>query len=451
MGFVVRWVGCWSVVKQAVRVQPFVPLLSYQREAVESAARFNWYCWSRQTGKSFSTSLRRLLRGLARGRTQIFLSAGERQGRELMLTARRHCQAMQVASRLLDSDFFDGTGVRRLELVLPRGVRVIGLPANPDTARGFSGDVLLDEFAMHRDDRAIWASMFPTLLRGGGELDVASTPKGCGNLFAELRGNSRFCHRTVTLPDAVAAGLDVDIAAIREAMGDEELYRQEFLCEFLDEATAFLTYEQIAGCEDPGLTVASDAGGLSADRAPLCAGVDIGRRRDLTVIWIVAVEGGALVTRCVIEMRGAPFRDQYAVIREVLAIPRVRRMCIDSGGLGMQLAESAVEDYGAWRVEALTFTAASKTRLAVGLRRAVEDRRIRIPVDPAIRNDWHTVRRAVGAGGQLRFEADRSGGDHADRFWAAAMAVRAADGVDVDVGRAFRLVGPPRYLRRGVW
>lgn len=34
--------------------------------------------------------------------------------------------------------------------------RIIGLPANPETARGFTGDVLLDEFAMHAFDREIW-------------------------------------------------------------------------------------------------------------------------------------------------------------------------------------------------------------------------------------------------------------------------------------------------------
>lgn len=381
---------------------------------------------------------------------QIFLSAGERQSRELMLMVRRHCETLRIASRFLDDGFLEGTTIRRMEIVLPGGVRIVGLPANPDTARGFSGDVLLDEFAMHRDDRAIWAAMFPTLLRSAGELDIASTPKGCGNLFAELRDNDRFRHSTVTLPDAVADGLDVDVAAMREAMGDDELFRQEFLCEFLDESTAFLTYEQIAGCEDASLMISSDASHLQDSNVPLCAGVDIGRRRDLTVIWILAIERDVLVTRSVIEMRGAPFRAQYDAIRTVLGLRRMQRMCIDAGGLGMQLAEAAVEDFGDRRVEALTFTAANKTRMAVGLRRAVEETKIRIPVDASIRNDWHSVRRAVGAGGQIRFEADRSGGDHADRFWAAAMAVRAAESV-VESELDYRAVAAPQYARRGTW
>lgn len=155
--------------------QGIVELLPYQRADLESQDRFRWCCWSRQTGKSFTKSLRRLLRGLERRRNQILLSAGERQSRELMLKVRRHCQALQIASRFDDETPLAGTRFRQLTIELPNGVRIVGLPANPRTARGFTGDVLLDEFAMHRDDREIWAAIFPSVLRDEGELDVAST------------------------------------------------------------------------------------------------------------------------------------------------------------------------------------------------------------------------------------------------------------------------------------
>ena len=83
-----------------------VGLLPYQAAVVSSEARFTWNCWSRQTGKSFTKSLRRILRGLRRGRTQIFLSAGERQSRELMQKARQHCQALKIATDYYDTSFF---------------------------------------------------------------------------------------------------------------------------------------------------------------------------------------------------------------------------------------------------------------------------------------------------------------------------------------------------------
>ena len=93
-------------------------------------------------------SLRRILRGLNRRRNQIFLSASERQSRELMQKTRQHCRTLQIATRLTSDDWFAGTSFGRLEIELPNGVRIIGLPANPETVRGFTGDVFLDEFAM---------------------------------------------------------------------------------------------------------------------------------------------------------------------------------------------------------------------------------------------------------------------------------------------------------------
>ncbi len=366
-----------------------------------------------------------------------------------MQKARQHCQALKIAADYIQDHFFEGTRFKRLEIILPNNVRIIGLPANPMTARGFTGDVLLDEFAMHAEDRDIWAAMFPTLLRGQGELDVCSTPKGIKNVFARLRDNKQFSQSIVTLPEAIAQGLNVNYEQVRQSMGDDQLFRQEFLCEFLDEATAFLTYEMIAGCEDPTLTTEPDLADLREYRGDLAVGIDIGRRRDLTVVWIVAVEGDRHITRGCLEMQNVTFREQYARISEVLELAAVRRCCIDSGGLGMQLAEAAVEDFGAHRVEACTFTTLLKQELAGRLRLAVEAGAIRIPVDEAIRNDWHCVERTVSSMGQERYVASRSEGSHADRFWAAALALRAAGS---RLGPAEIMTTPPaRFARKGTW
>lgn len=365
-----------------------------------------------------------------------------------MQKARRHCRMLRIAAGYCDSRYFEGTAFKQLEITLPGGVRIIGLPANAATVRGFTGDVFLDEFAMHRDDRDIWAAVFPTLLRDDGELDVASTPKGKGNLFYRLSHNERFERTIVTLPEAIGQGLQVDADEIRRSMGDEQLYRQEFLCEFLDETTALLTYDQISACQDATLVKDAPVEDLSA-RGDLYVGVDIGRKRDLTVIWVLERDGETLVTRAVYERRGLPFRRQYELVGRVLALPDVHRCCIDAGGLGMPLAEAAVEDFGGHRVESVTFTNAVKSELAGRLRIAVEERRIRIPVDDAIRDDWHGVERCVSAGGHLRLDASRSGGGHADRFWAAALAVHAV-GVRLGPRRCLN-VRPLAFACRGAW
>ncbi|MFQ6048342.1 MAG: hypothetical protein ACE5K7_03145, partial [Phycisphaerae bacterium] len=291
----------------------------------------------------------------------------------------------------------------------------------------------------------------PTLLRGDGEIDVASTPQGRSNVFARLADNQRFEHSTVSLPQAIADGLRADLQQIRSARADERLFRPEFLCEFLDEATAFVSYQMIAGCEDPSLDKRLDLEALSADRADLFAGIDIGRRRDLTVIWVWRRQGdGLLVTAGLVELSGANFAEQQQAIASVLSVRQLRRCCIDAGGLGMQLAEQAVQRFGAHRVEPVTFTAALKSQLALLLRVKLEQQQIRLPVDEAIRNDLHAVQRSITAGGQVRFEADRSGAGHADRFWAAALGLYAAE---------LSNAGPAEYVsarplvfgRIGIW
>lgn len=464
---------------EPARAAPWVPLLPYQRRDIENPARFMWNNWSRQTGKSFTKSLRRLLRALERKRSQIFLSAGERQSRELMAKVRQHCQALRIAFDYRELDALEGLAVKQLEVILPGGPRILALPANPQTARGYTGDVFLDEFAMHRDDREIWAAMFPILLREDGELDVASTPRGRENLFCRLRDNPRFERSILTLPQAVEQGLDVDVEALREAMGDEEIYRQEFLCEFLDDSSAFLTESLIASCENADLTPARSLDELFEEDRPLAAGVDIGRVHDLTVLWVWAetigeprtsvradvptdrsramnalasgsVAAGSAVRACgqarsndngsageklrqrpvavaaIVELKNAPFREQAEMLAALLRRPNLRHLAIDAGGLGMQLAEQLVEQFGKHRVEPVAFTPRIKTRLALGLRAALESRQLAIPADLRLRRDWLSLRRAVGAAGDLILTADRGPDGHADRFWAAALALHAA-------------------------
>lgn len=401
-------------------------LLPYQRAALLSPERFTWNCWARQTGKSFTFSLKRLLRGMARRRHQIILSAGERQSREVMSKVRQHCETLKLWHEWRGPAHFRDTAARQLEVRLAGGIRIIGLPANPMTARGFTGDVFLDEFAMHAEDDAIWAALFPTILRGEGELDIASTPRGQRNMFYRLQGNPAFRVGSLTLQDAVEHGLDACVDAVRAGMGDDLAWRQEFCCEFLDEATSFITHALIRACQNPSLGVEIDWSALRRRGAELYAGVDVGRHRDLTVVWLWERQGGDFITRGVVVLAACPFSQQEETITSLLAHPAIRRCCIDATGLGLHLAERLCERFGDYRIEQVCFTVAAKNELAGRLRILAERGQLAIPVDEDIAGDWNALRRVAGDSGQVRFEADRSLGGHADRFWAAALGLHAA-------------------------
>src|SRR5262245_18854125 len=100
-------------------------LQGYQRAAVGSKARLTWNCWARQTGKSFTFSLRRMVRGIGRRRDQIILSAGGRQSREVMEKVRGHCDTMNDLLEPGGYFLVQERCLRALAARLPRGMRIL--------------------------------------------------------------------------------------------------------------------------------------------------------------------------------------------------------------------------------------------------------------------------------------------------------------------------------------
>lgn len=392
---------------------------------------------SRQIGKSFSVALEAVVECLRAKSDNLILSSSERQSQEVMRKVRLH---MRVLAGIRDAEVADKT--LKDEVIFENGSRVISLPASPETVRGFSGNIFLDEFAFHRDGREIWRAMYPAVSRGF-KVRVTSTPCGKSGMFYDLwthaGGFSR--HRT-DIHEAASAGMKVDVAALREGICDADSWAQEFECAFLDEATAFVSYDMIASCESKDSSCESkdsageEAGPPPSDKPTPVAGaggyylgVDVGRRHDLTVFWLSRESAGALETVMVKEMKNAPFREQreflYSLISgAALGVP-VNRCCMDASGIGAQMAEEAREKFGP-AVEAVQFTPAVKESLAFGLRRRLEEKTISIPADRKVREDFHSIRKAVGPAGRLRLDAERTSEGHGDRFWAAALAVRAA-------------------------
>ena len=154
-------------------------------------------------------------------------------------------------------------------------------------------------------------------------------------------------------------------------------------------------------------------------------GYDVGRVRDLSVLAVVERVGDVFWTRALIEMPGATFSAQERVLRDV--IPYCVRGAVDATGLGMEMAERLAAQFPG-KVEPVTFTLARKQDLAIRMKRCFEERAIRIPDSPELRRDLNAVQRIVTDAGNIRFDAERDADHgHADRFWALALALSAAD------------------------
>jgi phage FluMu gp28-like protein len=416
-----------------------IDLYPYQKRWFADPARFKLGRFARQTGKTFTTTLELVddaLQADAGGRRSpwVILSRGERQAREAMEEGVfRHLEAYGRAVKKLgveEIDWYDAdSGLKRkaLQVVISKLNKITALPANPDTARGFSANVFLDEFSFHADSRKIWTALFP-VISAGYKLRVTSTPNGKGNKFYDLATgqDDGWSRHTVDIYQAVADGLPRDIAEMRLALGDEDAWAQEFELKWLDEASAWLSFDLINSCEH-------DHAGLPEHYAggPCFVGVDIAARNDLFVIWVDEQVGDVLWTREVIAKRRISFAEQDGLLDDVFARYRVVRCCMDQTGMGEKPVEDAIRRYGATRVEGVLFTGPNKLLLATAGKQAFEDKKVRNPAgDAELRNDFHKLKKETGPTGSPRFVADSDATGHADRTWARFLSIHAAQGAN---------------------
>lgn len=402
-------------------------LMPYQLKWVEDSSRFKIGLWSRQTGKSFATACEAVMDCAAQLKGNsclwVVLSAGERQALEWMEKAKKWTEAVKATVDSYD-EIRDSANalLSRAEIRFANGARIVAIPANPDTARGYSANLVLDEFAIHERPFDIWAAIYPSItnpLNGEKRLRIVSTPKGRGNKFADLwEHNEKYSKHKVTIEDAVRMGLPVDIEELKSGVDDPDIWAQEYMCEFIDNTSVLLPYEMIGKCESESI---QDDGA-----SPLYVGMDVGRSKDLSVIVTAVKLGDVLAVVDVTELKRMPFNDQLDVLLSKAAANRVRRVCIDSTGIGAMLAEEAARK-GGGKFEGVQFTVQSKGEMYGLMRRKFEERSVRIPVSRDLREDLHAVQRVVSTGGNVTYSAPRNADGHSDRAAALALCCRAAN------------------------
>ena len=432
-------------------------LLPYQKRWVLDPARIKVMEKSRQIGISWASAYALVRRkALAGARLDAWVSSRDEIQARLFLEDCKHFAAiLHTAVRDLGVQLVENEKTYVLEFA--NRCKINSMSSSPDAQAGKRGDRLLDEFALHKEPRKLYAIAYPGITWGG-QLEMVSTHRGSHNFFNELitevreKGNPKkiSLHR-VTLEDALNDGFLFRLQQklppnderqamdetdyfnfIRGGCADEESFQQEYMCVPADDASAFLTYDMIAACEydrnPEKLTDSADLSDLMDKHLPLYIGVDVGRNHDLTVIWVNSFEGERHLCRRLICLKGKKFSEQEAVLYPFLSLPNLRRCCIDASGLGMQLAERAAEKFGAYRVESVKFTGPVKEALAYPFRAAFEDLNIRIPNDPKLRSDLRAIKKEITAAGNIRFSADRGENGHSDRFWAGALALHAFGG-----------------------
>jgi phage FluMu gp28-like protein len=435
--------------------------------------------WSRQIGKSYALAGWAVDRVLSRpGRLVTVLSNSRENGAEFVVKAVEISRLYGVVAKFEDLSLSDQFETMRYEVRVRsenHTGRIKVLAANARTARGFSGDLILDEFAFHEDSAAIWEAAEPILSSNADFVcRIASTGNGNHNLFFHMAGGpgpsngdvftsaSGFRVSRVSRTAAWRMGREVfDMntrravppAEARAAALDKRAYDQNYECVFNDENMTLLTHELISEAERDGVgfICEQDWSGefwrLATSRAvtgPLYLGVDVGRHHDLTVMTVLEDAGEEKVVRGVLRIAGMRLPDQQIRLGEICRLPNFRGACIDMTGIGIGLTEYSQEQFGRARIRGINFSASvpitpalaqvGRARetvrvteaMATALLRAYEDRRLRHPRDGRLRDDLRKPEKVTSPGGRVSIAATRDGAGHADHFWSLALAIEAA-------------------------
>ena len=399
----------------------FKLMLPYQQRWVADTSRFKIWLKSRQIGGSLGTAFEAVASCVDKPNTDwVVLSAGQRQSEEWMLKGNRVARIVSDAMDLPKPD------CRTSEVRFPNGSRILALPANPDTVRGYSANLVLDEFAFHERPDRIYEAIYPAIsnpLRGELKLRIISTPAGRNSKFFEIWNKSEelnFVRHKTTIHSAIEEGLPMDIEALKTGLDDPEAWEQEYECEFVDATNVLLPYTLIDECVSDEATqdCEEESGG-----AVRFVGIDIGRKHDLTVAWTLEKVGDVMWTREVLVLRNTPYHLQEELLSD--RINRATHAAIDSTGIGNAISESLAKRF-AFKLEECTFTQGLKAKIFPGLRRAFQERGLRVPRDRAIREDLHSVNELTTTGGNKQYRAVRRSDGHADRCTALALANYAA-------------------------
>jgi phage FluMu gp28-like protein len=458
--------------------------LPYQRAWHEDGARLKICQKSRQIGLSYVDSYDSVVKAaLAGGRDVWVMSRDEAQAKEYIRYCKRWAGILQCAASDFGEQVFttgNGKAAKVQVLTFASGFSIYALSSNPDAIVGKTGHVKLDEFALHKDQRTLYAVAKP-VIQWGGTLSVISTHRGIGTVFNSIigdiqeRGNRMgWSLHTIPIQTAVEQGLVEKIEASNPAptdgqavhgscrngllgapmqMGDEgtsrvstelgsrqvaareewlrrqraecideEQWLQEYCCVPADEAAAFIPYELINACTEPDCL--KDFEYLANCKNPLYLGVDVARKKDLCVLDVGERAGDVIWDRLRIELLNRPFSELEEELYRLARLPQLKRACIDATGLGAQLAERAFERFS-WKIEPITFTSAVKEELAIGLKVDLEKRRVRLADDDKLRADLRGIRKEVTTAGNCRYSGECEG-SHCDRFWAKALRQHAA-------------------------
>ena len=193
---------------------------------------------TRQWGKSTITAAKAVHQAYTEPETlTLVVSPSARQSGEFVRKATGFVRRLGIRPK--------GDGDNEMSLEFPNGSRMVGLPGNEATIRGFSAVSLLlvDEAARVNDE--LYLAIRPMLAVSAGALWLMSTPFGARGFFYDAweRGGSDWLRVRVPATECPRIAREF-LEQERAAMG-ERWYQQEYLCQFVDATNGVFGREMV--------------------------------------------------------------------------------------------------------------------------------------------------------------------------------------------------------------
>ncbi len=422
-------------------------LLPYQSRWVADRAQLKIVEKSRRIGLSWAEAYDAVMHAAEGGGNVTYQSYDREMTRGFIddcadWTEHLDFEAGAIGESVIDAG--DARAVQVFRIRLASGKTITSMTSAPRAlrSRGRPGDRAIIDEAAFVDDLGEVLKAALAFLTWGGRVHVISTHNGEASPFNLLlrdvrEGRQPGSVHSIPFRRAVAEGLGRRIfevtgkeyspgaeaeweAGIRRAYGHRGA--EELDCVPGAGTGAWLAWDLIREREHPDAgDPVRHAGGST------WIGVDVARRRDLWVAAVIEKAADALWVREIVARQGISFSEQRRIVRGLAERYRPLRIAVDQTGMGEAVVEQLQDDLGSLRVEGVLMTGPRRLDAATALREAMEDKRLRIPADEALRRDLHAVRAEAGPTGSPRLVAERAGTDgHADRFWALALACLSA-------------------------
>ena len=209
----------------------------WQQRVMRSSAKRVLLNCSRQAGKSTTTSIIGLHQALYYEKSLVLLvSPSLRQSRELFGKVQDFMKALDTRP-LLDED-------NRLSMSLANGSRVVALPGDPATIRGFSAPSLIIEDEAGYVDDGLYRAIRPMLAVSGGRLILLSTPNGRRGHFFEAWESDADWER-IEVPAEDCPRIDPGFLEAEKSALGATWFSQEYGCQFIETVDAVFRYDDI--------------------------------------------------------------------------------------------------------------------------------------------------------------------------------------------------------------